>query len=200
MPTNDPPRHDRVATWLHAALAIGVLAQLALSSVMHVPPGRGLGVFDWHRQAFYIHARVGLAVAAVCALAWLWLALPFSRPAFADLFPGSRGEKRRALRHELEHLVRLHPTAPQQPRLVGAALDGLGLTMVSFSAAAGLINYLGYFMGAPIPSALLHWVSLFHVAVGYLLWVLVIAWALVALRIRQARHRSRALRPQPPAG
>jgi cytochrome b561 len=175
------PKYDRVTRWLHAALAAGVLAQLALSCVMHVPAGRGLGVFDWHRDAFEWHARVGLVLVGVCALHWLWLCLPWSRPGLAALYPWTRSGQRALLRTEFLNLLRLRlPVYGNVSPLVGT-VHGLGLAAISGSAAGGIVNYLGYFRGVPIARWVLHDVARFHIAMGYLLWVFVIAHAGMAL-------------------
>ena len=87
-------RYDAFTRLFHALLAVGITAQLALSAVMTVPAGPGLGVRDWHREAFEWHARLGLAVATVCALHWLWSCLPTSRPGVRYLFPWLHGQAR----------------------------------------------------------------------------------------------------------
>ena len=165
---------------VHAALAAGVIAQLALSCVMHVPAGVGLGVFDWHREAFELHARVGLALAAVCALHWLWLCLPWCRPGLVHLFPWWQREQRAVLRAQFVNLARLQLPAISDSPLAGT-VHGLGLAVVSGSAAGGIVNYLGYFRGAPIPRFVLHDVAQFHITMGYLMWAFVIAHAGMAL-------------------
>jgi cytochrome b561 len=152
-------KYDGVTRLLHAALAIGVVMQLSLSSVMRVPAGRGLGVFDWHRRAFELHAKVGLVVAGVCLLHWLWLALPWCRPGPCYLFPWIRSAQRATL-------------ATESP-LVGT-IHGLGLAAITGSAIGGLINYAGYFLGAPIPRLVLHFTAGFHIALGFLIWAFVV--------------------------
>lgn len=175
------PKYDRATRWLHAALAAAVLAQLALSCVMHVPAGRGLGVFDWHRDAFEWHARVGLVLVAVCAVHWLWLCLPWSRPGLGALFPWTRSEQRALLRCEIVNLLRLRLPVYGNVRALVGTVHGLGLAAVSGSAAGGIVNYLGYFRGVPIARWVLHDVARFHIAMGYLLWAFVIAHAGMAL-------------------
>jgi cytochrome b561 len=175
-----PPKYDPLTRWLHAALAAGVVAQLALSSVMHVPAGVGLGVFDWHREAFEWHARVGLALAAVCALHWLWLCLPWCHPGLLHLFPWWQREARAMLFRQLVNLARLRLPTVSDSTLAGT-VHGLGLAAVSGSASGGIVNYLGYFRGAPIPRWVLHHVSQFHITMGYLIWAFVIAHVGMAL-------------------
>ena len=175
-------RYDRPTRVLHAALAVGVVVQLALSSVMHVPAGRGLGVFDWHRAAFEMHAKVGLALATVCALHWLWVCLPVSRPGFAWLFPWFTRGRRQLLRRELSDLMFLRTPAPESDSPLIGSVHGLGLMVITTSAAGGIVNYLGYFRGVPIPRWVLHEVALVHISMGYLMWVFVTAHVGMALR------------------
>jgi cytochrome b561 len=177
-----PSKYDSVTLWLHGALAIGIVTQLLLSSVMHIPAGPGLGVRDWHREAFEIHARVGLAVAVICALHWLWLCSPFSRPGVRCLFPWTQRDKRTLLYQEFKNLLRLRSPSTRQLSPLAGTVHGLGLLAVSGSVGGGIINYLGYFVGVPIPRAVLHWVSLCHIAFGYLLWVFVTGHVLMALQ------------------
>jgi cytochrome b561 len=175
-------RYDSITLWLHGALAVGIVAQLLLSSVMHVPAGPGLGRRDWHREAFEIHARVGLAVAVICAVHWLWICSPFSHPGASCLFPWVQRDKRAGLYRECRDFLRLRSPSTGRPTHLAGTVHGLGLLAVSGSVAGGIINYCGYFAGAPIPRSVLHGVALSHVAFGYLLWIFLSGHVLMALR------------------
>ena len=177
-----PKTYDAVTLSLHALLAVGVVCQLLLSLVMHVPAGVGLGVRDWHREAFEIHARVGLGVAAVCALHWLWFCIPLSLPRIRTLFPWTRGDQRKILVRDIRSLWNLKvPRRSERSPLVGT-VHGLGLTAVTASAAGGIVNYLGYFVGAPIPNCVLHWVGRSHIALGFLIGLFVLGHGSMAVR------------------
>jgi len=182
-------KYDGVTLGLHAALAVGVVCQLLLSMVMHVPEGVGLGVHDWHREAFEIHARVGLGVAAVCALHWLWLCGPSSYPGIRSLFPWTQHDQREILTRDLRNLFgfRLPPRGANSP-LVGT-VHGLGFVAVTASAAGGIVNYLGYFVGAPVPTLVLHWVGRSHIALGYLIGLFIIGHGSMAVRHWQRREQ-----------
>jgi hypothetical protein len=175
-------QYDAVTLSLHTALAVGVVCQLLLSMVMHVPAGVGLGVRDWHREAFEIHARVGLGVAAICALHWLWLCTPLSYPGLLSLFPWTQRDQREILLVDIRKLggFRMPPRGEQSP-LVGT-VHGFGLTAVTASAAGGIVNYLGYFVGAPVPTLVLHWVGRCHIAMGYLIGLFILGHGSVAVR------------------
>jgi len=182
-------KYDRVTVWLHAALALGVLVQLSLSAVMHVPAGPGLGVHDWHREAFEIHARTGLFAVVVCALHWLWLCSPYARPGIARLFPWLKRDNRIRIVREFRDLAGLRTPSTLSLSSLAGTVHGFGLMAVSGSATGGIINYLGYFIGVPIPRIVLHWVSLSHILFGYAIWIFVVGHAAMALRHRQARTR-----------
>lgn len=199
-----PSKYDPGTRVLHAALAIGVVIELALLSVMHVPAGPGLGVRDWHREAFEIHCRVGPAVALIWALHWLWISLPWARPGVGYLFPWLRRDRRAVLRLELGDLLRLSlPAADGSSPLIGT-VQGLGLCAVSGSVIGGLISYAGYFMGAPLTDRLLHEVALEQLIMSWLVWPFVVGHGLMGLRhffvVRRARAGVPAMATQPDTG
>ncbi|HEX3950051.1 MAG TPA: cytochrome b/b6 domain-containing protein [Steroidobacteraceae bacterium] len=185
------PRYDSVTLALHALLAVGVVGQLLLSLVMHVPAGVGLGVRDWHRQAFEVHARLGLGVAVVCTLHWLWLCVPASHPGVRSLFPWTERKSRELLAEDLRALLRIKLPGPRSP-LIGA-VHGLGLAAVTGSAAGGVVNYLGYFVGAPVPTQVLHWVARCHITLGYLIGAFVVGHGSMATRHWSIRYRGMAI-------
>ena len=176
------PKYDVVTLWLHGALATGVVIELALLSVMRVPPGVGLGVRDWHREAFEIHCRVGPAVTAIWALHWIWICLPFARPGVGYLFPWWRGDRRAILLRELADLLRRRlPARDELSPLVGT-VQGLGLCALSGSVVGGMIAYLAYFKGVPMPDRFLHEVALEQVVMSWFVWAFFVGHVSMALR------------------
>jgi hypothetical protein len=175
------PKYDRVTLWLHAALATGVVIELALEAVMHVPAGVGQGVRDWHREAFELHSHFGPTVAVICLLHWVWICLPFSRPGVAYLFPWLWREGRVTLYREFKDLLRfkLPPRAGFSP-LVGT-MHGAGLSAVTGSVVGGTVSYLGYYTGVPIPRQVLHWASLELIVTSWFVWLFVIGHVSMAL-------------------
>lgn len=175
------PKFDLITRWLHAALALAVVIDLALSSVMRVPAGPGLGVRDWHRQAFELHCRFGPVVAVLCLLHWLWICLPFARPGVGYLFPWLRRDRRTVLAGEIRDLARRRLPAPQEVSPLVGTVQGLGLCAVTASVIAGCISYLGYFTHVPVSAHVLHWCALELILTSYLVWTFVIAHGLMAL-------------------
>lgn len=174
------PKFDPITRWLHAALALAVVVDLALLSVMHVPPGPGLGVRDWHRQAFELHCRLGPTVAVLCFLHWLWICLPCARPGVGYLFPWLHADRRTVLAGELRNLARWTLPAPQDRSPLVGTVQGLGLCAVTASVLGGCISYLGYFTHVPVSARMLHWCALELILTSYLVWTFVIGHGLMS--------------------
>ena len=174
-------KYDGVTRALHHLLAAGVVAQLALSQVMRVPPGPGQGIRDWRREAFEIHARLGLVVALLCALHWIWLILPRAAPGAAALFPWRRRDARVRLAHEAEQLLRSRLGPTRLPSALASSVHGGGLAAVTIGASTGLCNYLGYFLGVGIPREWLHRVALLHIYLGWALIVFLVGHVALAI-------------------
>lgn len=175
------PKYDLVSRCLHTALATGVVIELLLQAVMRVPAGVGLGKDDWHRQAFELHAHFGPTVAVICALFWLWIALPFARPGIGYLFPWLQRQQRSALQRELARLGRFRlPPAHELSPLVGT-IHGLGLLAVSGTVVAGSVSYLGYYTRLHISSRILHWSALELLALSWAVWLFVAGHVSMAL-------------------
>jgi len=174
-------KYDGATRALHHLLAAGVVVQLALSQVMRVPPGPGQGVRDWRREAFEIHAWLGLVVALLCALHWIWLILPRATPNVVALFPWLRRQSRVRLAHETGQLLRGRVSPARLPSVLASSVHGGGLVAVTISASTGLCNYLGYFLGVGIPREWLHRVSLIHIYVGWALIVYLIGHGSLAI-------------------
>lgn len=185
------PKYDRITRALHAALATGVVIELALQAVMKVPPGVGKGVDDWHREAFELHSHFGPTVAVICLLHWLWICLPRSRPGVAYLFPWLRPSQRPILRREFSALLQgeLPPQQTLSP-LVGT-VHGLGLLAVTGVVLGGTLSYLGYYTRVPVPNSLLHWCSLELVFMNWFVWAFVIGHVSMASLHRLARRSQR---------
>lgn len=181
MTPRTPPKYDPITRWLHTALATGVVLELLLDAVMRVPAGVGLGVQDWHREAFELHAHFGPTVAVICVLHWLWVCLPPSRPGVAYLFPWLQQVRRAVLYREFKKLLQfeLPPRAVLSP-LVGT-VHGLGLLAITGSVVGGSVSYLGYYTNVHIPREVLHWCSLELIITSCFVWLFAIGHVSAAL-------------------
>ena len=52
---------------------------------------------------------------------------------------------------------------------------------VTGSVAGGVVSYLGYFVGLPIPRLVLHWTSLEQIVMSWLVWTFVIGHVSMAI-------------------
>lgn len=182
------PKYDPLTRWLHAALAAAVIFQLLTDAVMRVPPGVGLGIRDWHREMFEIHAHAGPTVAVTCALHWLWICLPWSRPGIAYLFPWLRHARRAALYREFRGLLHGAIPPPSELNPLTGSVHGLGLLAVTGSVVGGLLSYLGYFTGLSIPAPVLHWAALEQRIMVWFVWAFVLGHVSMALwHLREQR-------------
>lgn len=176
-----PPKYDRVSRYLHTALATGVVIELLLQAVMRVPAGVGLGKDDWHRESFEVHAHFGPVVAVICALFWIWMALPFSRPGIEYLFPWLRRAVRPLLQRELKELRRLRLPSPHELSPLVGTIHGLGLLAVSGTVLAGCVSYLGYYTRVHVSPRMLHWSALELIVLSWAVWAFVAGHASMAL-------------------
>lgn len=183
------PKYDPLTRLLHAGLATGVVIELLLQAVMRVPAGVGLGVDDWHREAFELHAHFGPTVAVLCLLHWLWICLPWSRPGVGYLFPWLHQDQRQVLDRDLRALLRFRPPRDSSSPLA-ASVQGLGLLAVTGSVAGGIVSYLGYFKGWPIPGRVLHWTALEQLLMSWLVWAFVSGHVSMAVWHRMGNERA----------
>jgi cytochrome b561 len=186
------PKYDPLTRCLHAALASAVVFQLLTDAVMRVPPGVGQGVRDWHREMFEIHAHAGPTVAVICGLHWLWICLPWSRPGLSYLFPWTQRDRRAALYGEFKNLLRLDIPPPGELSPLTGSVHGLGLLAVTGSVAGGLVSYLGYFAGLPLPAHALHWAALEQITMVWFVWAFVLGHVSMALWHWYRKHAAQS--------
>lgn len=188
-------KYDLVSRYLHTALATSIVIELLLQAVMHVPPAVGLGKDDWHREAFELHAHFGPVVAVICALFWIWIALPFSRPGIGYLFPWLHRAQRAVLQRELTDIGQLRLPPPQELSPMVGTIHGLGLLAVSGTVLAGSVSYLGYYTGVPISARILHWSALSLITLSWLVWPFVVGHVSMACwhRLSDWMHRRTGL-------
>lgn len=116
---------------LHLAVAVLVTTQLVIGLVMsprHTP------------QLFLAHQLIGLVIAALVLVHWLWLVGP-GRAQLANLFPYG-GAGTRTVLDELAQVMRLRmPASGPRPGLPGL-IHGLGLLALTAVAGLGTALYV----------------------------------------------------------
>jgi cytochrome b561 len=127
---------------LHVLFAVGIPAQLLLSTAMRQPrPGRVRDVFE--TLSFAAHQYLGLALLAILVVHWLLHLAGHAPKGFTHFFPWFSRERRRRLTAEARDLLRFRIAAPQTQDAVAGAIQGLGLVIASLLAITGGVIYLG---------------------------------------------------------
>ncbi|MFL5337060.1 MAG: cytochrome b/b6 domain-containing protein [Geminicoccaceae bacterium] len=170
-------RHAFTTRLLHLLLAGGIVLQLADSQLMRVPrPGRELTALQG--SAFAVHQWVGLAMAVVIVLFWLWLTLRRVGTAPGQLFPWFSARRLRAVRTDLagyaRAATRLSLPDPETSGALAGALHGLGLLIALAMAPTGTIGWLAWDQSAAM-SSFAPGVFEVHGAIANLMWAYVIA-------------------------
>ena len=167
MPEQTRSRATRI---LHALIAVTIVTQLALSTVMQAP-GRNRPGDQW----FEVHEYVGLATLAVLAGYWIWAMVRTREVSFAMLFPWFSMSRIRNVWADLgDHLRSLGrgklPLSEAKP--LANAVHGLGLIVATIMAVTGAA---GYFL--PQARSLLD----VHAAVSSVMWAYLIGHAGIAV-------------------
>lgn len=146
---------------LHLSVAILVTVELVIGLVMS--PRRT-------PQLFLAHQLIGLAIAALVLLHWLWLARS-ERQQFANLFP-YRGAGLRMVLLELAQIPRGRmPASGPRPGLAGL-IHGLGLLALTAVAGFGTAIYVLIRVGA-VRSNAGETLETLHTVFA---WVLIVYW------------------------
>ena len=161
---------SRATRILHALIAVTIVTQLALSTVMQAP-GRNRPGDQW----FEVHEKVGLGALAVLAGFWIWAMVRTREVRFAMLFPWFSLSRTRDVWADLkDHLRSLGrgklPLSEARP--LANAVHGLGLIIATIMAVTGAA---GYFI--PQARALLG----VHEAVSTGMWAYLIGHAGIAI-------------------
>ena len=143
-----PLRRSMTTKLLHGALALCVLHQLLLVSLVEAPEGPTAG-----NTFFEIHRIVGLTALAVLLAFWAWLARRRLEPGITALVPWFTARGRAAVHADLgEHLATLRqrrlPEIDEGHSALAAAIHGLGLLAVTLMAVTGgLFAWFGHDSG-----------------------------------------------------
>ena len=128
--------------WLHAAIAFGVTAQLALSLVMEAPDDKdGELVSGLPLQLYEIHEKIGLALVLLLVLHWLWSLSGHVHGGVGHLFPWFSKERLEKVRNEIRNLLNYKLSNPETSNELAGAVHGLGLLAATVMAATGTVIF-----------------------------------------------------------
>lgn len=160
---------DRATRWLHGAIALGVVLQLALAMVMTSPdaaaagPGEGQGLFR-------LHEVIGLSLLIPVSLHWAWQLSGRGRAGVAHLFPFSAAARAQVLADW--RLLRQGVLPEPGPRGGLAGLvHGVGLLNVTAMLASGSLLFLTLEYGAGVHSRAFALLGDIHGVFAALMWV-----------------------------
>lgn len=132
--------YDRFTRFLHLFLALGVIAQLALSEWMHHPRPTRAG-----DNLYEFHEYIGLSLMVILILHWLWSFVRPGRVPLSQLFPWFSRVRMADLITDvklyLSHLIRLKLPGTKEPSPLAGAIQGAGLVVATGMAVSGTVIY-----------------------------------------------------------
>lgn len=161
---------SRATRVLHALIALMIVTQLVLSTVME-PPRPGRTGDQW----FELHEKFGLGALGVLFFFWIWVVFRSGETSMGMLFPWFSGNRVRAVFADIvDHLrsIRQCNLSFSEHQPLADAVHGLGLITATIMALSGAA---GYFL--PQADALLK----VHQAVSTAMWIFLIVHAGVAV-------------------
>lgn len=171
--------YSRPVRFLHALVALAIVAQLATTWVMdhphpnHAMRPEGAVYFQWHEW-------LGLAALAILAAGWIYRTVNWRRETQGRLFPWINAAGRKALKIELLDFLKLRWTrVPEHGALTGT-VHGLGLLITTLMAATGTVIYILLGPENTVnPST--HQVMDFHSFLGNFMWAFLYGHVAMAL-------------------
>ena len=169
-----------VTRWLHALIALSIITQLLLSQVL-APPDEFEDATDLAKAAMEGHEVIGLIVAGLLVIHWLWLFLRQSDVKLRNLFPlhlAGRQQVGADIRYALKN--KLLPSAENHGGLSGL-IHGVGILIASGVAFTGVGLYIVMdFTAKGFDSFLFEAVAEIHELFGNLMWFYLIAHVVAA--------------------
>lgn len=162
---------NRATRWLHLLLAALIVHQMVMSAVMELPnPRRGHPGNLW----WSFHEYGGLLTFSAIFLFWvLRVARQAGTTAWGEWFPWFSKVRLQALGQDiLRYLhdgVRLRMPDPEGSNALPAAVQGVGLLLVSILAVTGTLWWLGRQLGGAWP-ARVHDLIEIHGVLGDAVW------------------------------
>lgn len=180
--------YDRITRILHAVIALGIVVQVLVSTVMIVPrPGRVAN--GW----WEIHENLGLFLAVILIVHWLWTIRATIRAGGSYLlFPWFSKVKLTAVvkdvRDSLDEVRRGRFPHSDAPRPAPAALQGAGLLLATWLGLSGTVIAIAIANGGLPPS--LRFIREAHGIAGNLMWVYLAVHPVIGVFHEIAGHRT----------
>ena len=135
-------RYDRMTRWLHASIALGVIAQLGLSLLMEAPDDQEEElVTGFPLQLFEAHEYIGIALLAILVLHWLWSLSGHVQGGAGHLFPWFSRERMGKVIADVREIAKFNFPDPEVRNDLAGAVHGLGLLVATAMAATGLVIF-----------------------------------------------------------
>ena len=162
---------NHLTRWMHLFLAVLIVHQMVMSAVMEVPnPRRGhLGNLWWS-----FHEYGGLLTFSVVFLFWVFrITRQVGTTAWGEWFPWFSRARLRALWQDvlryLHEAVHFRMAQPEESNALPAAVQGVGLLLVSILTATGTFWWISKGLGGTWQS-LAHVLIRVHGILGDLVW------------------------------
>ena len=181
-------RYDRMIRWLHASLALGISAQLAISLVMAaLVPGEARDAFS--AAAFEAHRLLGLTVLGLLAAHWVWQFMGHTMHGFGHLFPWFSAPRRDVMVAEIKRLAKTRLREWPQDGALAGGTHGLGLLTATAMAVSGSVLYFGVTESGTMPPPV-HTVQTIHSFIATFMWIYLGAHAGMAVLHQYLGHRT----------
>lgn len=174
-------RYDRPTRWLHAGIALGVIAQLGLSLFMEAPNDKHkVMVTGLPLALFETHANVGVLLFVPLILHWLWSLTGHVQGGFVHLFPWFSGERMAKVMSEAKDILKFQLPDPDVSNALAGAMHGLGLLVATGMAASGTVVFFNLSESGHMTSLGRIFEEL-HGALAPLMWIYLISHVATAV-------------------
>lgn len=175
---------DNFTKVLHALIALGITANLALSQFMVAPepgvPGDG---------PYLVHQWAGLALLGVLVVYWLWKLAGHCPQGWAYFFPWFSKKSYAAIWSEVKPLLRLRVRDFPESSTLSGAVHGLGLMTAVAMAISGTAQYV-VLQGYVASPALFDFAKISHEVLANFMWAYLIGHVLMGLAHQALGHQS----------
>ena len=175
---------DNLTKVLHALIALGITANLALSQFM---AAADIGVSG---DGFYLaHQWAGLGLVGVLAAYWLWKLAGHCPQGWAYFFPWFSKESYAALWSDMKTLLRLRVREFPESSVLSGAIHGLGILTASAMALSGTAQYvvLQEYIASP---TLFELAKTSHEALASFMWAYLVGHVFMGVAHQAWGHQS----------